>query len=145
MRVYNRLHLIKGGKVKHISGILLTVVRSKGFRYEDREYIPCYDENDVIKDYAKMDLESVHTDDDIRIFNKFTQFFDGSTYYDESPLGNCSTYLLGVTKLKMINGVLNVWLRRPGSLIGAGGIQIDKLQKHLECEVHVYEVVNLWD
>jgi len=50
---------------------------------------------------------------------------------------------MGVTKLEYDedNNTLNVYLRRPGLLIGKAGSNINKLKEYLGAEIHIHEVI----
>ena len=71
----------------------------------------------------------------------FMTYFDGC--YDIEPTPNTSnTYSMGVCRLEFnySRNSLIVHLRRPGLLIGKGGIIIDSLKKHLGIDVEIIEV-----
>jgi ribosomal protein S3 len=72
----------------------------------------------------------------------FLTYFDGCYGVDAEP-DTPSTYQMGVCKLEQAEetNVLTVHLRRPGLLIGKGGSLINKLKEHLECEIHIVEVI----
>ncbi len=71
----------------------------------------------------------------------FLTFFDGCYGVDPEP-NTPSTYSMGVCKLEYIEdkNSLVVHLRRPGLLIGRGGECINRLSKHLDCNIEVIEV-----
>jgi|TARA_R110000851_G_scaffold145114_4_gene284446 ribosomal protein S3 len=71
----------------------------------------------------------------------FLTYFDGCYGFEPEP-NLPSTYQLGVCKIEYTEetNVLTVHLRRPGLLIGRAGSLIDKVKKHLECEIDVIEV-----
>jgi len=72
----------------------------------------------------------------------FVTYFDGC-YGVDAELDTPSTYSMGVCKLEYTEetNTLTVHLRRPGLLIGKGGRLINKLKKHLECEIDIVEVI----
>ena len=78
----------------------------------------------------------------LSIYENFMSYFDGN--YSLSKYGN--TYSLGVIHLHYDENknTLIVYLRRPGLLIGKGGVQFDELQSYLECKIKIVEVTKLW-
>jgi len=61
------------------------------------------------------------------------------------PEFSIDTYRIGVTKLAFADGILTVWLRRPGLLIGKGGSTIKAIEERLGCKIAIEEVRELWD
>lgn len=78
-----------------------------------------------------------------RIVNEFVYYFDGigGLYPPLSGNDNLTTFIMGVTKLdyEAETNILNVWLRRPGLLIGKGGETLEKVQTYIGCDIHVKE------
>jgi len=77
---------------------------------------------------------------------KFTLFCDGG-YRIEPHEGVADTFIMGVTKLYYDDkeNIFHVHLRRPGLLIGKAGKNIEALEKHLDCKIHIHEVKQLWE
>lgn len=82
-----------------------------------------------------------------RVYMNFGISCDGlAPYYDVETIAP-GTFQMGVCKIKYNHekGVLEVWLRRPGLIIGKGGQTIDALQEKIGCKIHIHEVRELWD
>ena len=76
--------------------------------------------------------------------NQFMVLLDGMPNLVE-PEFRIDTYRIGVTKLAFADGILTVWLRRPGLLIGKGGSTIKAIEERLGCKIAIEEVRELWD
>lgn len=78
------------------------------------------------------------------VYTKFMIYHDGVGNLVE-PISSTSTHSLGLIHLDFDekSNVLNVWLRRPGLLIGKHGEDIDRLKAHLGCEIAIHEVNRL--
>lgn len=71
----------------------------------------------------------------------FLTYFDGCYGIDAEP-NTSNTFAMGVCKLEYDEkeNKLTVQLRRPGLLIGKGGLTINALQKHLDCKIEIVEI-----
>lgn len=79
------------------------------------------------------------------IYNGFMTFCDGC--YDIEPMGSVNSFSMGLTKLNYNSekNELDVYVRRPGLLIGRSGENINKLENYLGCSIKIIEVIKLWD
>jgi len=74
---------------------------------------------------------------EIGIKNKFLFLLDDKEYID---LSVSDSFTLGICKLEVKNGALNVYLRRPGLLIGRKGETLELLKKELGYDIKFHEV-----
>lgn len=81
--------------------------------------------------------------EDTAIYYKslFLTYFDASYVRDAEP-NTDNTFTMGVCRLEYDDkeNKLTVDLRRPGLLIGKGGLIINALAKHMECKIDIIEV-----
>lgn len=83
-----------------------------------------------------------NTEPYLNIKTRFLTYFDGCYGFEPDP-NLPSTYAMGVCKLEYneYDNILTVHLRRPGLLIGKAGSTLDKVVKHLGCEIRIKEVI----
>jgi ribosomal protein S3 len=79
-----------------------------------------------------------------KVYRSFMTACDGVGEWLE-PVSNCSTTQMGVTQLyyDIKNNKLHVFLQRPGLLIGKAGSNIDIIEKYINCQIKIHEIVDL--
>lgn len=81
--------------------------------------------------------------EDKRVKSLFLGLIDGFSCDDE-PKYKANSFALGLCKLDFKDNILHVHLRRPGLLIGKGGVLIENLKNDLGVDIHLH-TVNLLD